>query len=191
MAKKLYLASTSPRRAELLSQLGLGFEVVNAPIEEVALPNESPASFVRRMAIEKALDGFNKLAGNEIWVVAGDTMILSGRTVIGKPKNQADAFRIWQQLSGQCHQVLSAVAVVHDGEVFCQLNQTRVCMKPMNEQEMRTYWQSGEPEDKAGAYAIQGLGAKFVAQIDGSYSAVMGLPLYELNQLLSQSGYYE
>ena len=185
----LFLSSASPRRAELLAQLGLNFAKVNAPVEEVALPGETGASFVRRMAIEKALDGFNKLAGKHIWVIGGDTLIeLDGR-VLGKPRNKADAFRIWRVLSAQVHQVLSAVAVVHDGEVFCELVRTQVYFAKMTEDDMLHYWSSGEPQDKAGAYAIQGLGARYIQRIEGSFSAVMGLPLYELNQLLQLSGY--
>lgn len=191
MANPLFLASGSPRRAELLSQLGLSFEMVNAPVEEVALPNEEAESFVKRMAIEKALDGFNKLAGAHIWVIGGDTLVKVDNLVLGKPKNQADAMRMWHKLSGREHEVLSAVAVVHDGEIFCALNRTWVQFKALDEQEMRDYWQAGEPHDKAGAYAIQGLGAQFIARIDGSYSAVMGLPLFELSQLLKQAHYYE
>lgn len=189
--KQVYLASGSPRRAELLQQLGLVFDVVNAPIEEVALPNETPDSFIRRMAIEKALDGFNKVAGAKVWVIAGDTMVVQDGRVFGKPKNQADAIRMWTGLSGRAHQVLSAVSVVYDGEVFCALNQTTVYMREMSHQDMSDYWQSGEPEGKAGAYAIQGLGARFIERIEGSYSAVMGLPLFELDQLLKQAHFYE
>lgn len=191
MSKPLYLASTSPRRAELLAQLGLSFETVNAPVEEVALPNEDAESFVKRMAIEKALDGFNKLAGAHIWVIGGDTLVKVDNLVLGKPKNQADAMRMWRRISGRSHEVLSAVAVVNDGEIFCQLNRTWVYVREISEQEMRDYWQTGEPVDKAGAYAIQGLGAQFIERIDGSYSAVMGLPLFELSQLLTQTHYYE
>lgn len=189
--KKVYLASTSPRRAELLSQLGIDFAVVNAPVEEVALPNESAESFVRRMAIEKAFDGFNKVAGAKVWVIGGDTLVKVDNQVLGKPRNQVDAMRMWRKLSGQTHSVLSAVAVVYDGEVFCALNETKVTFRAVNDQEWQTYWQSGEPADKAGAYAIQGLAARFIENIAGSYSAVMGLPLFELDQLLIQAHYYE
>lgn len=191
MPNPLFLASGSPRRAELLSQLGLSFKTVNAPVEEVALPNEDAESFVKRMAIEKALDGFNKLAGARIWVIGGDTLVKVGHLVLGKPKNQADAMRMWRKISGREHEVLSAVAVVHDGEILCALNRTWVHVRDIDEQEMRDYWQTGEPQDKAGAYAIQGLGAQFITRIDGSYSAVMGLPLFELSQLLKQAHYYE
>lgn len=189
--KKVYLASTSPRRAELLNQLGIGFSVVNAPVEEVALPNESAESFVRRMAIEKALDGFNKVAGAKVWVIGGDTLVKVDNQVLGKPRNQVDAMRMWRKLSGQTHSVLSAVSVVYDGEVFCALNETKVTFRAVSEAEWQAYWLSGEPADKAGAYAIQGLAARFIERIEGSYPAVMGLPLFELDQLLIQAHYYE
>lgn len=188
--KKLYLASTSPRRAELLSQLGLDFELVNAPIEEVGLPNESPESFIRRMAIEKATDGFNKLAG-DVWVIAGDTALVVDNKVLGKPRNKADAMKMWRLISGREHKVLSSVALMHDGVVFCELNETQVFMREITQAEMESYWATGEPQDKAGAYAIQGLGSKFIKRIEGSYSGVMGLPLYELNQILEKAGFYE
>ncbi|GKT12664.1 MAG: septum formation protein [Thiomicrorhabdus sp.] len=186
---KLFLASSSPRRKELLAQLGLAFEVINAPIEEVALPKEMPESYVLRMAIEKALSGFNKVAGKAIWVVGSDTAVVLDGRVFGKPRNAADAYNMLSKLSGSHHEVLSAVAVVYDGEVFSDLNRTQVQFKALSEQEIKDYIQTEEPFGKAGSYAIQGLGAKLIASITGSYSAVMGLPLYELNQLLNASGF--
>lgn len=188
--RPLFLASESPRRAELLQQLNLTFETVNAPVEEVGLPNESPESYVLRIAIEKALSGFNKVAGKTVWVVGGDTVILFEGRVFGKPKNEADAFKMLAALSGQAHQVLSAVALVFDGEVFSALNTTSVRFKVLSESEITAYIKSEEPFGKAGSYAIQGLGAQFIERIEGSYSAVMGMPLFELSQLLGASGYY-
>ena len=188
--KPLYLSSNSPRRQELLQQVGLPFEVVNAPVEEVALPHESPESYVRRIAIEKALAGFNKVAGKAVWVIGGDTAVLIDGKVLGKPKSQADSYRMLALLSGKTHQVLSAVSVVFDGEVFSAVNTTQVRFKPLNENEIKEYIASGEPQDKAGSYAIQGLAAKFIVEIEGSYSGVMGLPLFELDELLTQSSYY-
>lgn len=186
----LYLASQSPRRAELLQQLNLSFQKVDAPIEEVALPNETAKSFVLRMAIEKALNGFNKVEGKNIWVIGSDTAVLINDKVLGKPKNEADARRMLQQLSGTAHQVLTSIAVVHDGQVFSKLSTTKVTFCQLNEQQIQDYWQTEEPIGKAGSYAIQGMGAKFIKEIQGSYSGVMGLPLYELNQLLEESGYF-
>lgn len=187
----LYLASTSPRRAELMAQLNLTFEIIIAPIEETGLPKESPESFVLRMAVEKAFAGYNKVPGTHIWVVGSDTAVLVDGKLLGKPKNQADALRMLKLLSGRTHQVLSSVAILTDGEVFSALNITEVTFKVLNEAEILNYWLSGEPQGKAGAYAIQGLGAKFIESIHGSYSGVMGLPLFELNQLLTESGYFK
>lgn len=189
--KKIYLASQSPRRLELLAQLGLQAEPVIAPIEEVGLPHESPEAFVLRMAVEKAYAGFNKVSGTDSFIIGGDTVVLAEGRVLGKPKNRVDAFAMWRQLSGKSHQVLSAVAVVKDGAAWSALNCTQVWFRQMSDAEMENYWQSGEPQDKAGAYAIQGLGAKFIEKIEGSYSGVMGLPLFELGQLLQEAGFYQ
>jgi len=188
--KPLYLASNSPRRKALLEQLNLEFDVVNAPVEEVALPHESPESYVRRIAIEKALAGFNKVAGKVVWVIGGDTTVLVDGKVLGKPKNPVDSYRMLSRLSGKSHTVLSAIAIVFDGEVFSSLNQTQVTFKALSDDEIKQYIATEEPQDKAGSYAIQGLAAKFITGIEGSYTGVMGLPLFELNELLTQSGYY-
>ncbi|VAW48796.1 Septum formation protein Maf [hydrothermal vent metagenome] len=188
---RLFLASSSPRRKELLQQLNVDFEVINAPIEEVALPNESPESYVLRMAIEKALSGFNKVAGKQIWVVGSDTAVVLHGKVFGKPKNAADAFAMLSQLSGTEHEVLSGVAVVFDGEVFSAMSKTRVQFKVMSQVEIEAYIATEESFGKAGSYAIQGVGAKFISHIHGSYSGVMGLPLFELNRLLTEASYYQ
>jgi len=187
--KPLYLASGSPRRKELLEQVHLQFDVVNAPVEEVALPHENPESYVRRIAIEKALAGFNKVSGKEVWVIGGDTAVMINGKVLGKPKNQVDSYRMLTLLSGKLHHVLSAVAIVYDGEVFSKVNSTEVLFKTLSEHEIKQYIESTEPQGKAGSYAIQGLGANLIESIHGSYSGVMGLPLYELDQLLIQSGF--
>lgn len=186
---KLYLASGSPRRQELMLQMNLSFTAVQAPVEEVALPHESPESYVRRIAIEKALAGFNKVEGKQVWVIGGDTAVVIGDKVLGKPKNNADSMRMLKMLSGQSHKVLSAVAVVYDGEVFSAISETEVYFKALKEAEIEKYILSGEPEGKAGSYAIQGLGACFIEKIEGSYSGVMGLPVFELNELLEQANY--
>jgi septum formation protein len=186
----VYLASASPRRGELLEQLGLTYETVQAPIEEVALPGESAESYVRRMAIEKALNGFQKLPGAKIWVIGGDTLIRVEGAVLEKPKHEREARNMLRRLGGRSHEVLSAVALVHDGAVFSAVNQSRVQLREISDQECRDYWLTGEPQDKAGGYAIQGQGARFVERLDGSYSGVMGLPLFELDQLLRESGFW-
>jgi septum formation protein len=186
----LYLASSSPRRRELLQQLGLRYHKVNAPVEEVALPGESPPSFVRRMAVEKALNGFQKVPGAQVWVIGGDTLIHVDGKVLGKPRHRQEGLAMLKRLSGRSHDVYSAVAVVNDGAVFSALNHTRVWFRALSEQEAQAYWDTGEPQGKAGSYAIQGRGAGFVERLDGSYSAVMGLPLFELDRLLNESGFW-
>lgn len=191
MNAQLFLASASPRRSELLSQLGVSFETVNAPIEEVALPNEPPLSFVKRMAIEKALSGFQKVDGNRVWVIGGDTLVLFEGKALGKPRNEAEGIRMLKQLSGNTHEVLSAVAIVFDGMVHSALSKTQVRFRSLSDEDIMSYWQTGEPLDKAGSYAIQGLGARFIRSINGSYSGVMGLPLYELDQLLMETKFYK
>jgi len=189
----LYLSSGSPRRQELLKQLGLNCQVVNAPIDETALPNENPQAFVLRIAKEKAFAGFKQIANQSTkqyaWVIGGDTAVVLGDEVFGKPCDKADACKMLRALSGKTHTVLSGVAIVHNGEVFSAVNQTQVTFKALSTEDVEAYWLTDEPKGKAGAYAIQGLGARFIRTIQGSYSGVMGLPLYELDQLLTESGY--
>lgn len=187
---KLYLSSQSPRRQELLAQLGLTFKTINAPIEETALPKETPESFVLRMAIEKSLAGFNKIPGKKIWVIGSDTIVLIDDKCLGKPNNKVDAFRMLRLLSGRKHHVLTSVAVVNNGAVFSALNKTEVTFKEINDSDIESYWLTKEPQDKAGGYAIQGIGAKFIKEIKGSYSGVMGIALFELSGLLKESGYH-
>ncbi len=189
VAHKLFLASGSPRRLALLNQLGLSATVVDAPIEEVALPHEPPRSFVMRMAIEKAFTGYNKLAGHDIWVVAGDTLVELEGDVLGKPRNQQQARDFLTKLSGKTHRVLSAVALIHQGETFASLNETSVTFTRFTDQQLAHYLDSNEWQGKAGAYAIQGLGALFISHVNGSYSGVMGLPLFETSELLVRAGY--
>ncbi|MBN2607142.1 MAG: Maf family protein, partial [Thiotrichales bacterium] len=127
----------------------------------------------------------------DIWVIGGDTLILFEGKVFEKPRNQQDAYRMLKQLSGHSHEVLSSVAVMHDGATFSALNKTRVFFRTLSDAEIEAYWRTGEPCDKAGAYAIQGIAAGFIEKIEGSFSGVMGLPLFELQELLKESGFYQ
>jgi len=129
------------------------------------------------------------VAGKAIWVIGSDTVVLLDNKVFGKPRNEADAFAMLSKLSGAQHEVMTSIAVVYDGEVFSALTSTQVQFKSLSKDEIMAYIKSEEPFGKAGSYAIQGLGAKFIQSINGSYSAVMGLPLYELNQLLVEAGF--
>lgn len=187
---RLYLASQSPRRLELMRQIGLAPEVLPVAVDESALPNEPVESFVRRLAVEKARAGFDRLPDKKVWVVGGDTVVSVDGQVLGKPRDQADYRRMLALLSGRIHQVLTAVAVVHDGVVQATVSISQVTFAELDASEIDAYWRSGEPRDKAGGYGIQGYAGKWVRHLQGSYSGIMGLPLYELDQLLKESGYY-
>lgn len=187
MKPQLLLASQSPRRAELLRQLGLRFVVAPADVAEGARPGEAAAEYARRIALEKARAGW--LASDRTLPALGaDTdVVLDGR-ILGKPRDRADALAMLAALSEREHEVYSAVALVQDGREGVALSVTRVLFGPVAPARAAAYWASGEPADKAGAYGIQGLGAVFVREIRGSYSGVVGLPLYETAGLLEEFG---
>ncbi len=189
--KTLYLASQSPRRLELIRQIGLDPVVLPVSVDESALPNEPVKSFVRRLAVEKAQAGFNSVPDNDIWVVGGDTVVAIDDQVLGKPRNKGDYLRMMRLLSGRAHQVLSGIAVVHDGVVCSTVSISEVQFAELDEGEIEHYWASGEPQDKAGGYGIQGYAGKWVRHLSGSYTGIMGLSLYELDQLLKESGFYD
>lgn len=184
MPTPLYLASTSPRRRELLQQLGLEFSIVQVDVDESRLASETPEAYVARLARDKARAG---LAGiTEGVVIAADTTVALGEVVLGKPGSCAEAIAMWQQLSGREHRVLTGVAVANQQDMLTEVVTTTVWFRDISAEEMHAYWLSGEPVDKAGAYAIQGKGAVFVSRIDGSYSNVVGLPLMETAALLAR-----
>ncbi|MFO6423247.1 Maf family protein [Motilimonas sp. KMU-193] len=182
---QLYLASASPRRAELLNQLGIQFELVLPNIEEQRLASESPAQYVTRLALEKARAG-EALTPKDKPVLGADTIVVCADQVLEKPTDFNDACRIWRLLSGSKHQVMTAVALVRGDleQVVCVV--TEVEFASLSDTDMKSYWDSGEPQDKAGAYGIQGLGGQYVVAINGSYSAVVGLPLFQTNALIKQ-----
>lgn len=188
VAPSLVLASASPRRRELLEQIGVAHEVLPVDIDESALPGEAPAALATRLARGKALAGLARDGGGRA-VLGSDTIVVLDGQVFGKPRDAADARRMLSALSGRSHQVMSAVALALPGgalhEALCT---TEVSMRVLAPAEIEAYWASGEPQGKAGAYAIQGLGAMFIQQIGGSYSGVMGLPLYETASLLQAAG---
>ena len=183
----IYLASKSPRRRELLRQLGLGFECVDADVAEQAGPGESAADYARRIALAKARAGAQRAPRGGVVLGADTDVVLDGR-ILGKPADRADALAMLASLSARRHEVYSAVAVVRDGEESVELCVTQVEFGTIAPAQAEAYWASGEPADKAGAYAIQGLGALFVKQIHGSYSGVVGLPLFETAALLARFG---
>jgi septum formation protein len=184
----LILASQSPRRAELLSQIGVPFTALSADIDETLLPSESPEQYVQRLAEQKAHAGW--LASTHIasrsLVLGADTVVVIDNQVLGKPTNFDDAKRMLTMLSGNQHDVLTAVSVKSLERIQSVLVSTQVTFCALDDAQIAKYWQTDEPIDKAGSYAIQGIGGKFVTHIKGSYSAVVGLPLYETNQLLSR-----
>lgn len=182
----LFLASTSPRRRELLQQIGLTFSVLRVDVDESRQPQERPADYVLRLARDKAQAGLRQLT--EGIVIAADTTVVMDDDVLGKPASAEEAFAMWQRLSGRTHQVLTGVAVAEAQRIESVVVSTRVQFRAITRTEMQTYWQCGEPQDKAGGYAIQGRGAVFVDAIEGSYSNVVGLPLTETAALLSRFG---
>ncbi|WP_029148464.1 nucleoside triphosphate pyrophosphatase [Methylophilus sp. 5] len=182
--QKIILASRSPRRVELLAQLGVHCETLPADIDESSLPGEDPAHYVVRLAQEKAL-AIAALHGQRgLPILAADTTVALGQDILGKPADAADALAMLSRLSGSVHLVHTAVAVYQAGAVRCLLNTTRVEMMQVPLAVLQDYIASGEPMDKAGAYGIQGRAGAWVVRIDGSYSGVMGLPLHETAQLL-------
>lgn len=185
----IYLASTSPRRSELLMQLGMKFDVVPVDIDESVRPGEECAEYVQRVASEKSQVAWSGLARGGPAVLAADTVVVVDQEILGKPADEADAIRMLTLLSGRTHTVLTAVSVRNDSRDIVDLSRSTVRFRTISAAQIKDYWQSGEPDGKAGAYAIQGLGAIFVEEIHGSYSGVMGLPLYETARILDYFGY--
>jgi septum formation protein len=183
----LYLASASPRRQELLRQLGIGFDVMPSNIHEVREAGESPAQYVARVAGDKArrVAQLVKERGMPVRPVLGaDTEVVLDGEILGKPENAAHGADMLRRLAGRTHEVLSAVCVWHRGKEYTALSTSRVTFRPLAPAEIEQYWNTGEPRDKAGAYAIQGRAAAFISRLEGSYSGVMGLPLFELDEIL-------
>lgn len=184
----LILASASPRRQELLAQIGVHFKVSAPDIEEQRLPSEMPEPYVCRLAQEKARAGLALCPEPGIPVLGADTIVVCDGEILGKPSGRRDAFRMLELLSGREHTVLTAVSVATPERSELLLSTSQVRFRTLHTEEIVAYWHSGEPEGKAGSYAIQGLGAMFVERLKGSYSGVMGLPLYETALLLQSFG---
>jgi len=180
------LASASPRRRELLAAYGLEPVVRPVGVDETARPGETPRDYVERLAVAKA-----EAAAADAWravVIGADTAVVLDGEIYGKPASAADFRRMMGALGGRSHEVYTGVAVVHEGRSAVRTVVSRVRLRQLDEREMRQYWATGEPRDKAGGYAIQGLGALFVSGLEGSYSGVVGLPLYETGELLAAAG---
>lgn len=184
----ILLASGSPRRRELLKQLAINFEVAAADIDESLIEGEAPREYVLRLSRAKALAGFTR-SGGRLPVMGSDTIVLLDGEILGKPESRTEAERMLQRLSGRTHEVYSAVALVLQPETILDtLNITAVTFGDMPATWIRQYCQSDEPMDKAGAYAVQGGTGQYISRIEGSYSGVMGLPLYETAELLRRAG---
>ncbi|WP_413742224.1 Maf family protein [Sodalis sp. RH15] len=179
----IYLASGSPRRKELLTLLGVPFEVLRAPIVEQRQPLELPRDYVRRLALEKALAGV-AIAPESRPVLGADTIVVLDDRILEKPLDRDDAAMMLTALSGRSHRVMTAVALADAQHRLCHDVVTEVTFRQLSEQDIHRYIATGEPMDKAGAYGIQGLGGAFVRAINGSYHGVVGLPLVETSELL-------
>lgn len=210
-ASRLYLASRSPRRRELLQQLGVAFDTLlfrsesrlDAEVDETPHPGEAPLIYVERVARAKAAFGIKLIELRRLRaqpVLSADTTIEADGEIIGKPADHADAAAILRRLSGKTHRVLTAVAVaagpasgqfsgIGGGPVSCRVNVSEVRFKPLTDEEIARYVASGDPMDKAGAYGIQGRAGRFIEHLSGSYTGVMGLPLYETGELLAGLGF--
>jgi septum formation protein len=185
----VYLASGSPRRRELLRQIGVPFRLVSTELDESPLPAEAPLAYVSRLAAAKAEAGWRGSRGlDEAPVLAADTAVLLEGRILGKPKDLTDAENMLLELSGRTHQVLTAVALRSAAGNEIKVSESSVTFRSLEAGEARAYCNTGEPLDKAGAYAIQGIAAVFIADLKGSYSGVMGLPLFETAALLSSAG---
>jgi len=187
----LYLASQSPRRREILEQIGVNYSLLSVSVEELLLSNETPAQAVIRLAELKARAGVQKMSlehatNLNVAVLGADTIVVVDNEILGKPRNQNHAAEMMHKLSGRTHQVMSAISIQNEHRVETVVAMTEVSFNPISEAEISDYWQSGEPIDKAGGYGIQGLGAAFVAKIAGSYSGVVGLPIEKLVPMLKE-----
>jgi septum formation protein len=187
----VYLASASPRRRQLLSQIGVPFQVLSVEIDESIARGESAEGYVLRVAEAKAVAGrAERVAGRrpQAPVLGADTAVVAAGAILGKPADCADAERMLGLLSARTHEVLTAVALAIEDRVLSRLSRSEVTFREITREEARVYWNTGESRDKAGGYAIQGYGAVFVSALRGSYSGVMGLPLFETAQMLRSAG---
>jgi septum formation protein len=183
----LYLASLSPRRRELLEQIKIEYQQIAVTVDETPLPQERPEDYVRRLALAKARAGRLTIPTTQP-VLGADTAIVYNQQLFGKPKDENHARQMLKQFAGHRHQVMTAVALVTKTQENVRLNISKVYFRPLTEADIQGYLATGEPLDKAGGYAIQGLASIFIERIEGSYSGVMGLPLYETANLLAEIG---
>lgn len=190
---QIYLASRSPRRRALIEQLGIRYQALDVEIDEQPREGEEPATYVERLALEKASSGWQQLDTERVPVLGADTCIVLNNKIVGKVDSPEQSISLMKQYSSNSHQVLTGIALV--GQVIAgnrpevkrqvRVSRTTVTFRSLTDEECKQYWDTGEPAGKAGGYAIQGLAAAFIKKIDGSYSGVMGLPLCELAELLA------
>ncbi len=188
MAKTLILASASPRRADLLRQLGLSFAVHPVAIDETPISGETPADYVRRLASEKAAAGFEAVGAPDALVLGSDTTVVLDGQILGKPSDPTAAMAMLGALSGRTHQVMTGIALASAEATETVVSIADVTFRHLGKNEIQAYCETGEPMDKAGGYGIQGRGGAFVTSITGSYSAVVGLPLDRTAVLLERFG---
>ena len=184
----LYLASASPRRQEILKQIGVLFAQIVVDVDEELVESESSEENCCRISQRKARAGFDQVSQCDGYagepVLGADTMVVCDNVILGKPANEEEGGAMLKLLSGREHQVITAVTMVSPNQLQTIVSESRVFFRTIDEAESRKYWRTGEPEDKAGGYGIQGLGAVFVSSLEGSYSGVVGLPIFETTQLL-------
>lgn len=186
--RPVVLASASPRRRELLEQIGLSFTVAPVDVDETPFPDERPDHYVERLARQKAEDGLARADDPNSLVIGSDTTVVCEDRIMGKPANESEAAEMLRLLSGRTHKVMTAVALAGEYGCYARLVITEVRFREISDEEIKAYWQTGEPADKAGGYGIQGRGAVFVDGLWGSYSAVVGLPLQETAELFEEAG---
>ena len=188
MSPRIYLASRSPRRQALLRQIGVSYTPLDIEVDESYRPGEPPADYVLRVSQDKALAGQTRCRGSEFLpVLAADTTVVVDGRMLGKPRDKQEGLWMLEQLSGRRHEVYTAVALAA-ATLETRLSVSQVSFRPLPTWEREAYWACGEPVDKTGAYAIQGLAAQFIYELSGSYSGVMGLPLFETAELMKQAG---
>lgn len=188
VSQHVFLASNSPRRAELLSQMGISYSIISIAVPEMLAEYERCDEYVFRLAQEKAQAGVDSQSEEDLIVIGADTVILLDDQILEKPKNEQDAFNMLTSLSNRTHLVKTAVSVCNRNNCETIVQTSQVTMAEISSAVISEYWQSGEPCDKAGGYAVQGKGAIFIKHIEGSYSGIMGLPIYETARLLNKFG---
>ncbi len=187
----IYLASASPRRQELLRQIGIVFEAIPSNLPEVPQAGERPEDYVLRVARAKAQHVARQVRERGLTprpVLGADTEVVLEGEILGKPRDVQQGQAMLRKLAGRTHEVLTGLVLLHQDAEYKTLNRSRVTFGPLTDMDIQRYWDSGEPADKAGGYAVQGRAAAFIQRIEGSYSSIMGLPLFELIQLLRQAG---